>query len=285
MTLKVQKPVTGILAFLIVLLFMPLGHAAMILMEHWFGYKYVYHAAIVLGAVGLVLLVLGVKKKDETSATILGLFASVFIWTGWIEFSFVFIANKYNVAALMENGEVVTKPEYLVMPSSLGFLSIILIYYFFTKTNCSFFVWFQRLFKLTGDLDEKKGSKKNYALITAMEMIVLLWTFYLVLLFSYDSSFFGDRHPVTYIVAFGSLLWSLYLFIKLLKINKFAYAIRYAIPTVIIFWNFIEIIGRWNLMEEIWIQPREYWLEISLMVVVLTALFFIATFEKRRVES
>ena len=53
-----------------------------------------------------------------------------------------------------------------------------------------------------------------------MELVALLWTFYLVLLFVYDDQFFGDRHIATYVVAFGSLFWSLYLFIKLLKITK-----------------------------------------------------------------
>lgn len=43
---------------------------------------------------------------------------------------------------------------------------------------------------------------------------------------------FGDYHPVTYAFAFIVLLWSLYLFISFLKINKMAYAIRYGIQVV-----------------------------------------------------
>lgn len=70
---------------------------------------------------------------------------------------------------------------------------------------------------------------------TAIELIMILWTFYIILLIVYDSSIFGDKHPVTYIIAFGSLLWSAYLFMKLLRIKKLGFAIRYAIPTVIIF--------------------------------------------------
>ena len=79
---------------------------------------------------------------------------------------------------------------------------------------------------------------------------------------------------MTYFVAFGSLSWSLYLALKLIKIQKFDYAIRYAIPTVIIFWNVVEILGRWNLFKEIWVHPIEHWIEI--VIITLLFLAFIA---------
>jgi hypothetical protein len=117
---------------------------------------------------------------------------------------------------------------------------------------------------------------------TFMEITALLWTFYLVLLILYDERFFGDRHLVTYIVAFGSLLWSLYLFLRLIKITKLAYAVRYAIPTVIIFWNFVEILGRWDIFKEIWIEPQQYWLEMLITLLVFIALTVISLFERRK---
>ena len=52
-------------------------------------------------------------------------------------------------------------------------------------------------------------------------------------------NFLGDRYFATYIIAFGSLFWSLFLFVKLIKIEKMSYAIKYSILTVIIFWNFV----------------------------------------------
>ena len=93
-----------------------------------------------------------------------------------------------------------------------------------------------------------------------------------MLLLVYDNDIAGDKHPATYFVAFGSLFWSLYLTLKLIKIQKFDYAIRYAVPTVIIFWNFIEVIGRWDLMKEIWIHPFEHWLE-NLIILALLVFF------------
>ncbi len=277
-----MKSLTGITAFIIVLFTMPLGHAAMILMEKGFGHEHVYLAAIILGFIGLIMLVIGVVSSNETKATFLGLFAGLFIWTGWIEFAFVYYANRYGVEPLMVNGEVVTKPEYLILPSSVGFWAILMIYYFLgSKTGCQFFNWFKEKLKYTQTV-ELKPSSRNIAMTTLMELTALLWTFYLVLLFVYDDQFFGDRHIITYIVAFGSLFWSIYLFRKLIKIQKMAYAIRYAIPTVIIFWNFVEILGRWDFFKEIWVEPQEYWLEMLIIALVFLALLVISLMERKK---
>ena len=259
---------------------MPLGHAAMIIMEKSFGHQYIYHAAIILGILGFGLVVWGTIINKETKSTFLGLFGGLFIWTGWIEFAFVYYANRCNVAPLMENGEVVTKPEYLIMPSSIGFWAIMMMFFFLSsKSGCRFFNWFQQKLKIR-DAVKLQPVSHNFAMSTMMELIALLWTFYLVLLFVYDSNFLGDRHPVTYFVAFGSLLWSGYLFIKLVRITKIGYAIRYAIPTVIIFWNFVEILGRWNVFKEIWVEPGKYWLEMLLIFSVFVILMIFGLFGK-----
>ncbi|MBE9483936.1 MAG: hypothetical protein IMY74_03760 [Bacteroidetes bacterium] len=281
----IKKPFVGILAFVIVLLTMPLGHAAMIIMEKTFGREYIYHAAIILGIIGFILLVWGVVINKETKSTFLGLFGGLFIWTGWIEFAFVYYANRYGVDPLIVNGEIVTKPEYLIMPSSIGFWVILMMFYLFgSKSGCKCFSWLQKTLKIRNTV-KLKPATHNFAMTTMMELVALLWTFYLVLLFVYDGNFLGDRHPVTYIIAFGSLLWSLYLFTRLIKIPKMAYAIRYAIPTVIIFWNFVEILGRWDFFKEIWIEPGKYWLEMSLISGVFAILLLIGFFGKRKVRQ
>ncbi|MDP2721157.1 MAG: hypothetical protein Q8O72_00250 [Bacteroidales bacterium] len=275
--MKIAKPFTGILAFIVVLITMPLGHATMIAMDALLGHQYIYLAAGMLGFTGLFLAIWGVVLNKQVPSTFLGLFAGLFIWTGWIEFSFVYFSRRYEVAPLLENGVVVTKPEYLLMPSSIGFLSVILIYYLLSsKSGCQFFSWFQQKLNISRFI-QLRPSRHPIAITTMMEVIVILWTFYLLLLFVYDSTFFGDRHLATYVVAFGSLLWSGILVVRLLRINSIAYAIRYAIPTVIIFWNFVEILGRWNLLKEIWIEPMNYPLEMTVFFGVMVLLILYAT--------
>ncbi|WP_440135220.1 hypothetical protein [Chitinophaga sancti] len=280
--MKHLKKFTGLLGFLTVLLTMPLGHALMIVMEKTFGHEHVYLAAFLLGFAGLLLLLYGSRLKSENKATFAGLFAGLFIWTGWIEFGFVYIAHRYNVQPLIENGVVVTKPEYLIMPASAGFLVIMILHYLFsTKTGCVFFSWLQKYLRIPVPRNQPIKTQKNFAVITTVELIALLWTFYLVLLFSYDQALLGDRHPVTYLIAFGSLLWSLFLLRNLFRIKQMGYAIRYAIPTVVIFWNFVEIMGRWNILNEIWVKPYEYWFEMSLTLVIFVVLFGVSLLEKR----
>ncbi len=282
--MNIKKPFVGIIAFMIVLMTMPLGHALMIVMENIFGHSHIYLAAMILGFFGLILLIWGMIVKKQLGATLLGLFGGLFVWTGWVEFAFVYFANRFNVAPLMEAGEVITKPEYLIMPSSIGFWAIFILYYFFgTKTGCTFFTWFQKRLGIVNP-KQLQPAVRNVAITTFMELNMILWTFYLMLLFLYDKQFIGDDSFVMHIVAYGSLLWSLYLFMKLIKKTQMSYAIRYAIPTVIIFWNFVEILGRWGLFKEIWVHPFEYALEMILFVLVIIILLVIVFLEQKKAK-
>jgi hypothetical protein len=277
----------GIFAFIIVLLTMPLGHALMVLMEKILGHEAQFTGAFILGDIGVLMLIYAITRSNKTTSTFLGLFAGILVWTGWVEFSFVWVAHKLAIPPLVENGAVVTKPEYLIMPSTLGLFGAIATYYLFSKTNCRFFMWLQKKFKIKEILSDRQNSSKPVAVVVFFEIILVLWMFYLVLLLSYDNTIAGDRHPVTYIVAFGSLFWSLFLFANLIKIQDLSYAIRYAIPVVVIFWNFVEILGRWDFFEEIWIKPMQYKYEISilLLVLIIFTLYSIFSQRKRRAEK
>lgn len=275
----------GVLAFIVVLLLMPLGHTLMVLVEHLFE-RLMFLNAFLVGLLGLVLLVFGVVYNQKKAlATIMGLLAGVLVWTGWIEFSFVWVAQKLEVAPFMEGGEVATKPEYLVMMSSLGLLGTFMLLFLFVKNRCQFFNWFQRRFRLKHLTKATGGFDKPVALTTFIELIMVIWTFYLVLLLVYDPDIAGDSHPLTYVVAFGSLFWSLYLFLKLVRIKKFDYAVRYAIPTVVIFWNFVEVMGRWDLFKEIWVHPFEHSLEVAIIFALLMlfiVLYFVDAQKNKR---
>jgi hypothetical protein len=279
-----KSPIIGILAFIIVLFVMPLGHTLMILIEKFFGHQYQFLGAFGIGLIGAWLLYIGFNKNNETPSTWYGFFAGVLLWTGWVEFSFVFYAKLLNIQPLMEDGDLITKPEYLIMPSSVGLLLSTLLYFFFNKqTQCRFFTWFHRNLKM--NLPENYiSNNRNYSTITALETIYITWFFYVLLLITYDKSLIGDRHWFTYFLFAVFLIWSLYLFIRLLKFNKIAPAIRYAIPTVIIFWNCIEILGRWDFFKEIWLHPEEYALELIIMLgsfIIVTLLSIFSPKEKQ----
>ncbi len=286
-TNKTKLNLNGVWAFLIVLFSMPLGHALMIVCEHFFGDTQLYIAALLMGLIGLAVTLIGFYVKGTGRQTILGFVGGLLFWTGWIEFGYIYFARRYGIEPLMANGEVVTKPEYLLMPSSIGFWAMTMVGYLFnSRTGCTFLNWIQRRIVRKKGLHTFTPSLQNKSIITFMELNILLWTFYLLLLYIYDDAFLGDRHPVTYFVAFGSLVWSLYLFVKLLRVKDIGYAIRYAIPTVIIFWNFVEVLGRWDLFKEIWVHPLEYLLEMGLMLLSFVLLIVILYFsDKKRKEK
>ncbi len=96
-----KPPYVGILAFLIVFLTQGLGHTLMVLVEKTLGADYQYQGAFYLGILGGILLFIGMKKENEVPATWLGYFAGLFLWTGWVEFSFVFYAEYLEVEQIL----------------------------------------------------------------------------------------------------------------------------------------------------------------------------------------
>ena len=279
MSLLYRPPFVGLLAFLIVFIVQALGHTVMIAMEKIFGHDYVLQSAFALGLAGAVLLLLGMRNRNEVAATWYGFWAGTLMWTGWVEFSFVWSAQMLGVPHQMDPtmpGEIGTRAEYLVMMSSIGLLFSTLVYFVMNKeTKCNFFLWFQR----NGGLRTGKPNpdhERNFAAITALETMYVTWFFYLMLLFMYDENILGTYHPVTYAVFFVNIIWSVYLFQRLMKFWKVTTAIRYGIPTAIICWNTVEIAGRWNLFVSIWEKPSEYGLEMALIAAGVSIAAFLA---------
>ena len=123
----------SILSFMLVLFAMPLGHAAMIIMEKTMEPTTLHYSAFFLGLLGLIITIIGVFAQGGTKQTLYGLFGGLFFWTGWVEFLFKYYADRFGVQPLIENGEVVTKPEYLILPASFGFF---MMFMGECKVNC-----------------------------------------------------------------------------------------------------------------------------------------------------
>ncbi len=266
-----RPPFLGALAFLLVLLVQALGHTQMVLMERMFGQEYVYHVATFMGVLGCVLVYLGVRYgSNEVAATWLGFFGGTYIWCGWVEFAFVFYANHLGVEArdLSGNGAI-TKPEYLVMMSSVGVLMSTMAFFFFNReTRCNAFRWMHKNLNIPVG-KPTLNYQRNIATITAMEVIYITWFCYLMLLAIYDNTILGDKHPVTYAIFLLNTFWGVYLMARLAKFSRMTSALRYAIPTAIIVWNSIELLVRWRTFKEIWIHPQDHAVELLVMLVAL----------------
>lgn len=119
-------------------------------------------------------------------------------------------------------------------------------------------------------------------MVTFMELLMILWGSYLLLMFCYDDVFLGDHHPVTLIVGLGCLIGSGFIFAKQLRIASWDANIRMAIATVVVFWTPVEILGRMNLLQEIWVAPMHHKWEMSLILACFIALGIYVWLKGRR---
>lgn len=249
-----------IASFVLVLFTMPLGHALMILMEKFMDPVAVHYAGFTMGFVGLIMVIVGVFVKGDTRQTLWGLIGGLLFWTGWVEFLFLYYARRYGLPPEIEHGVVVTKPEYLIMPASFGlWMMVMTMYIFSTRNGCDFITWIQE--KLFGKHKNKivvQPMTHHTSIITFMELNMILWAFYLLLMFCYDKNFLGDHHPVTYLIGVGCFIGSLFMFRRQLHIAAWGANIRMAVATVIVFWTPVEILGRINFFKEFWVHPQEY---------------------------
>jgi hypothetical protein len=269
-----QAPLPAILAVLIVYVWQGLGHTVMYLMEHkWFPQDVLF-AAFICGLVGAVMIYVG-RNKSENAATLLGFAGGSLVWLGWIEFSFVWVADDLGVQEAMW-GAKPTLPEYRVMLSSIGVMFASLLYFFYNKdTRCNAFMWLHRNLRM--NIGEKTSAvQRNVCSLVAMETIYVTWFFYLYLLVIYNPDIFGTEHWVTFASCAFFAVWAIYLIQRLWWFQRMAPALRYAIPTAIIAWNVNEILEKWGHLEEVWVQPQVYALELSMVAVALVLVIVLA---------
>ena len=277
----------SIVSFLVVLLTMPLGHALMIVMDKTMTPEAVHYSAFFMGLAGLVIVVAGVIVRGDTKQTLCGLMGGLLFWTGWVEFLFQYYTTRWGTQPELENGVVVTRPEYLVLPATFGmWMMVMVLYIFSTKNGCNFINWWQRvLFRSRKNEIAARPMTRHTSIVTFMELNMILWASYLLLMFCYDKNFLGDRHPVTSIVAAGCLIGSIFIFKKQLRLSSWGANIRMAIATVVVFWVPVEVLGRLDFFKEIWVEPEKYTFQMVCILVafiVLLVTVMVAARKNRR---
>jgi len=240
----------------------------------------VYLLPFIMGVVGIAIILWGVRRNTEVAGTWAGFVGASLLWTGWVEFSIHFHARYFGVKTLCADGtyafgcatkefaeanpnlDVVygtaTKPEYFLMQGSVGFMLVIMLYFMLNKeTRCNMFRWMHKHFRIKVG-KPSRGLTRNFANNVAIETLTILWFFYVYLMFLYDPTLIGEKHWFTYFSFGFFLVWSLYLIQRLIRFKRVTTALRYAIPTAIIFYNMVEIGGRWSWYKEFWVHPFEF---------------------------
>lgn len=279
-----RSALRGFLAFFIILMMMPLGHAFVVLMERNMEGATLKTAAFVLGLGGITIALCGNRLRSAAMQVLAGAFGAILFWGAWVEFSYICYGQSLHVPPLMHDGAVYTKPEYLMMPSSAPFTVLALIMYvFMARTNWGVILLIRKYLGIKVDLHDSNRDESVGAFI---DLLLLIWWTYLILLVEFDPGIFGVRHPVTMIFATVCLVGGLILFVRSLSAPNWASALRQAIVTVCVLWTYVEVLLKMKLFTEIWIYPEKFVVPMVLMVIAfIAAIWLMAYFGHKNLKK
>lgn len=129
----------AVVSIAVTLVAMPLTHIlARALKDGTSGVEQFY-ASMGMGAVGLLMVIGGVFVKGDAKQTLLGLFGGMFYWMGAVDFLFMYYANRFGTQAQLDpvTGEVVSRPEYLLLPATFGFWAMTMMLYLFAHATAA----------------------------------------------------------------------------------------------------------------------------------------------------
>ncbi|MCP5328806.1 MAG: hypothetical protein R3E75_11105 [Steroidobacteraceae bacterium] len=267
-----RPPFIGLLALFVAFLGTPLTHSLSMLAGRIAGPGGRFWVLFSIGCLALVLLLVAVRSKRESTGTVLGYLSAMLMWTGWAAYAFKF--NEISLQLPMAEIDGSRRPmNLLFIQGSIGICIAVLLYFVFDKdTKCNAFRWLQRVLRLNLGRPES-GHERNFGRITFLETLTVLWFCYGVSLFLGDPRYLGYHHPVTYAVIGGLAVWGGYLLWRLLHYTRVMAGIRYAIPTKAILWiPFGEFLPRWGFYHEFWMEPWNYGTEIMLTLAIFVGL-------------
>ena len=225
-----------------------IGHISMVLIEKYnpaIKFDFGWACAIV----GFVVIYLTRFFKSDGWQSFFGILGGLGLWFA-LEYSLMYGGHRMGVTYTF-NGSY---PEYRLMKWSFFFLIIVFTYLMYQESvRCNFIYFLRRKLRLMRGV-VATGKIDNYGPRTAFEYIMITWAGYVLLMIAYDDQIFGPQSWFTYLLFFVSFSVFFYLCYKLLSYNKFGANLRYAIPTVTVLWNDVEILAKWGMLKEPWVH-------------------------------
>ncbi len=252
----------GLLSFVFVLLVMPIGHAFMVLTEKYAN-AYLVHTAVALTVLGLAMIAATRWVEDEAWQSFWGIVAGTFVWTGGVEYGFLFAARRFGVPTV--HG---TSGEYMLLEYTAGLVLGLVAYLLYQESvRCTLVLWLRRKLPLMRG-PVAAGPVHNYGPRAAFEAFSILWFFYVVMLIAYD---LGVHSWATYLLFITSLGGGGYALYRLYHQRGWGMSLRYAFPTVNLVWMGVEIVAKWKVFTEPWIA-----INVPFMIAVVLAFLFMA---------
>jgi len=225
-----------------------IGHISMVLIEKYnpaIKFDFAWACAIV----GILIIYMTRFLKSDSWQSFWGVLGGLGMWFAF-EYSLMYGGDRMGVTYTF-NGSY---PEYRVMKWTFMILVMVFTYLLFQESvrcNCIFYLR-RKLKLMRGAI--ATGKVSNYGPRTAFEYIMVTWTFYILLMIGYDEQLFGPQSWFIYIMFLASFSVFFYLCYKLLGYYKYGANLRYAIPTVTILWNDVEILAKWGMLKEPWVH-------------------------------
>ena len=254
----------GVLAFITVLLVMPLGHAATVLV---LKLPHAWHLPLAVAGVLAAVIIIYLTKYIASAGreTFVGMLAGVLLWAALVEIG------------VHEGADAINLTEQKAMEFSLAILIPLLIYFIFNENlRCNLFI------ALRNALQTSRKSPPDIAVDhwgprVAVKMFLMIWIGHLILFFGFDENFFGPRGAFCKMLFMLCLLGGSFLFYRLTKAREMDYAFRYAMPTVIVLWSCVELLVKWKVFSELWITLNPTFLAavviafIAILIAILRA--------------
>ena len=281
-----RPPFIGAIAFVGVFLAVPLAHSLGVIVREVIGKEHAFAVFFAMGCAAAAMFIVGVKRNEEVSGTILGYAAGILIWVGWASYAFNF--NQVSLGLPMADmpGGGRRPINLLFIQGSIGICIATMLFFIFNKnTKCNAFRWIHRVMRIDlGPPDS--GQNRNICRITFIETLYVTWFCYAVSLFAGDTRYLGYQSVTTKVIVAASLIWGLFLLSRLLKFQRVMAGIRYAIPTKAILWLPLGEFGpRYGLYDEVWLKPAEYSGTMWAVLGVCLVLFLGAGFLPQRRQA
>lgn len=249
-----RRPWPGLIGFTVAFLSQWLGHSSFTLIKV-IGGEWHYPLSLAVGLAGAAIIWKGLNKSELT-ATWMGFAGATLVWVGWFEFTFDFYSKFYAIPPHEAGPGMVSNGSANLLQSTLPILlGMFMVYGLFNRqTKCNLIRWVHRNLRLDPGMPTPDNGR-SYARIAAMETIFVIWACYLFWLYV---AYFGVTRTIN-LAAYGAwFAWFVYIFVRLLRIPRHAYALRYGIAVGGVGWGLIEMPSHFGMYPEVWLKPVDY---------------------------
>jgi len=254
-----------------------IGHIIMVLIEkHNPAIKFDFAWACAI--VGILIIYMTRFLKHDGWQSFWGVLGGLGMWFAF-EYSLMYGGDRMGVTYTF-NGSY---PEYRMMKWTFMMLLMVFTYLLFQESvRCNFIYFLRRKLRLMRGV-VATGKISNYGPRTAFQYIMVTWTFYVLLMIGYDEQLFGPQSWFIYTLFFASFSVFFYLCYKLLGYDKFGANLKYAIPTVTILWNDVEILAKWGMLKEPWVHLN--WPIMSIIIAGFAISTYLIVKDLRRKKA